>query len=136
MLIKKIKYIDFLGKEREEEFYFNYSKSDVNRLVMSTKEGLEAFLQRIVKEEDRSKMFTFLEEFILKSYGEVSDDGRAFIHSEEKSTWFSQTNAYAELLDEMIAGGDEAISDFVAAVLPKEKKENEPATITDMPATR
>lgn len=135
MLIKKIKYTDFLGQTREEEFMFNYSKADVNRIVMSTKEGLDKFLQRIVREEDRTKMFGFLEEFILKSYGEISDDGRAFIHSEEKSTWFSQTNAYAELLDEMIAGGDQAISDFVAAVIPKETKENmQAAEVKQIPA--
>ena len=123
MLVKKIKYEDFLGNQREEEFYFNYSKADVNRLMFSTKEGLPDFLKRIVKEEDRTKMFGFLEEFVLGSVGEISPDGRQFIKNEELSTAFKQTNAYSELLDEFIEGGDQAISDFIAAVIPKEAKE-------------
>ena len=119
MLTKTITYEDFLGQKRTEDFMFNYSKADVQRLVMSTKEGLPAFLQRIVREEDRTKMFGFLEEFVLKAYGQVSADGRRFEKSDELSTWFSQTNAYSELLDEFIRGGDKAISDFINAVIPK-----------------
>lgn len=126
MLTKTITYTDFLGKERTEDFMFNYTKADVQRLLFSTKEGLPDFLKRIVREEDRTKMFGFLEEFVLKAYGEVSADGRRFIKSDELSEGFKQTNAYSELLDEFIDGGDEAISAFVNAVVPKEAlKENE-----------
>lgn len=123
MLVKKIKYTDFLGKEREEEFYFNYSKADVNRLMFSTKEGIGDFLKRIVREEDHTKMFRFLEEFILNAYGEISSDGRQFIKNEELSTGFKQSNAYSELLDEFIDGGEDAIADFINAVVPKETAE-------------
>lgn len=123
MLIKTIKYEDFLGNMREEDFYFNYSKADVNRLMFSTKEGLAEFLKRITKEEDRHKMFAFLEEFILGSVGEVSSDGRQFIKNEEISTRFKQSNAYSELLDEFIDGGDMAIAEFINAVVPKETAE-------------
>lgn len=126
MLTKTITYTDFLGKERTEDFMFNYTKADVQRLLFSTKEGLPDFLKRIVREEDRTKMFGFLEEFVLKAYGEVSADGRRFIKSDELSEGFKQTNAYSELLDEFIDGGDEAIAAFVNAVVPKEAlKENE-----------
>ena len=133
MLVKTITYTDFLGKERTEDFYFNYSKADVNRIVMSTKEGLEAFLQRIVKEEDRTKMFGFIEEFILKAYGEISPDGRKFVKSEELSEGFSQTNAYSVMLEEMIEGGDQAFSDFIAAVLPP-REEAKSSNIVDATA--
>ncbi len=122
MLIKKITYTDYNGVTRTEEFMFNYSRADASRLVMSTKEGLEAFLKRIAREEDRTKMFGFLEEFILKAYGEKSDDGRRFIKSEELSTAFSQTEAYSVLLMELLDGGDKAISDFVNAVVPKSEE--------------
>lgn len=119
MLVKKITYTDYNGNTRTEEFMFNYSRADASRLVMSTKEGLEAFLARITREEDRTKMFGFLEEFILKAYGEKSDDGRRFIKSEELSTAFSQTEAYSVLLMELLDGGDEAIAGFINAVVPK-----------------
>jgi hypothetical protein len=139
MLVKTITYEDFNGRTRTEEFRFNYSKADVSRLQMSTKEGLDKFLERIVKEEDRTKMFGFLEEFILKAYGEISEDGRRFVKSEELSTGFSQTNAYSALLEEFIEGGDKAISDFVAAVIPKTDNQPQdhkaPAQIAEMPKT-
>lgn len=148
MLVKRIKYVDFLGNTRDEEFYFNYSKADVNRLMFSTKEGLGEFLKRITREEDRTKMFGFLEEFILGAYGEVSHDGRQFIKNEELSTSFKQSNAYSELLEEFIEGGDIAVSNFINAVVPKETAEamakareeaeaeekKEVASISQMPA--
>lgn len=136
MLVKTITYTDFLGQTRTEDFYFNYSKSDVNRLVMSTKEGLMEFLKRITREEDRTKMFGFIEEFILKAYGEISPDGRQFIKNEELSTGFKQTNAYAELIDELINGGDQAFSDFIKAVIPKEETAAmaESSKVTEIPA--
>lgn len=148
MLVKKIAYTDFLGNRREEEFYFNYTKADTNRLMFSTKEGLQAFLQRIIREEDRTKLFGFIEEFILGSYGEISPDGRQFIKSEQLSTSFKQTNAYSELIEEIVKGGDEAFAEFVRGVLPKDlvdtidKVNNEASpvvtettgTVTPMPA--
>ena len=91
--------------------------------MFSTKEGLQKFLQRIIKEEDNEKLFGFMEEFILNAYGEVSDDGRRFIKSPELSESFKQTNAYGELMDEFIEGGDKAFSAFVNAVMPKDLME-------------
>lgn len=138
MLIKKITYTDYRGQVREEEFFFNYSRADASRLVMSTKEGLEEFLKRIAREEDRTKMFGFLEEFILKAYGEISTDGRQFIKSEEAAKAFSQTEAYSVLLMELLNGGDQAISEFINAVVPQpeevEKKDEKPAlSVVDQP---
>lgn len=145
MLVKKIKYEDFLGNTRDEEFYFNYSKADVNRLMFSTKEGLADFLKRITREEDRHKMFAFLEEFILGSVGEISPDGRQFIKNEELSNRFKQSNAYSVLLDEFIDGGDQAIADFINAVTPKDfakvvqevqkAQEQDTSNIAQLPAT-
>lgn len=142
MLIKKIKYEDFLGKIREEDFYFNYSKADVNRLMFSTKEGLGEFLKRIAREEDHTKMFGFLEEFVLGAYGEISPDGRQFIKNEALSTAFKQSNAYSELLEEFIQGGDQAVSDFINAVVPKDtaeaiaKAKEEENKVTQLPVTQ
>lgn len=135
MLVKKIRYTDYKGQVREEEFFFNYSRADASRLVMSTKEGLEEFLKRIAREEDRTKMFGFLEEFILKAYGEISADGRQFVKSDELSRSFSQTEAYSILLMELLDGGDKAISDFINAVVPKpeevpQKNEDEKPALT------
>ena len=120
MLIKTINYTDFLGNNRKEDFCFNYSKADTNRLMFSTKEGLQKFLKRIIREEDNTKLFGFMEEFILNAYGEISDDGRRFIKSPELSKAFKETNAYSELLDEFIKGGDEAFAEFVKGVIPKD----------------
>lgn len=133
MLVKKIKYTDFLGNEREEEFYFNYSKADTNRLLFSTKEGLQKFLQRIIREENNEKLFGFMEEFILNAYGEVSPDGRQFIKNEALSTSFKQTNAYSELMDEFIKGGEKAFSDFVNAVIPKDMQVEATKEAADKP---
>ena len=119
---------------------YYYSDADVNRMMFSTKEGLGEFLKSIVREEDQQKMFHFLEEFILGAYGEVSADGRQFIKKRDGellSEGFMQSNAYSALLNEFIAGGDKAISDFINAVVPQATKEAiEKAQKEDKPVFR
>ena len=59
---------------------------------------------------------------ILNSYGEKSDDGKRFIKSEEMKEGFKQTNAYSELVMELVSDENKA-ADFVNALVPKKLSE-------------
>lgn len=124
MLKKTIKYNDFNGNEREEDFYFNLMQSEIAELELSTVGGFTESIQKIIQTQDGPEIIKQFKKIILKSYGEKSADGKRFIKSDELSEAFSQTNAYSELFMEL-ATDDEAASAFINGIVPDELKQDE-----------
>lgn len=121
MLKKTITYIDYNGAERTEDHYFNLSKGELVEMEMSVNGGLTEFYNRIAKAQDAPALFKTFKDLILKSYGEKSLDGKRFIKSEELSIAFTQTEAYSELLEELVTNS-EAAAEFFNGILPKNIK--------------
>nr|DAZ28357.1 MAG TPA: hypothetical protein [Caudoviricetes sp.] len=119
MLKKNIKYVDYDGNERTEDFYFNLNKAEVIELQLGTVGGLTKTLEKIVQEKDASRIIEYFKTLILKAYGEKSADGRRFIKSQELRDAFEQTEAYSELFMELASNAQMA-AEFVNGVLPKE----------------
>lgn len=119
MLKKNIKYVDYDGNERTEDFYFNLNKAEVIELQLGTVGGLTKTLEKIVQEKDASRIIEYFKTLILKAYGEKSADGRRFIKSQELRDTFEQTEAYSELFMELASNAQMA-AEFVNGVLPKE----------------
>ena len=119
MLKKNIKYVDYDGNERTEDFYFNLNKAEVIELQLGTVGGLTKTLEKIVQEKDASRIIEYFKTLILKAYGEKSADGRRFIKSQELRDAFKQTEAYSELFMELASNAQMA-AEFVNGVLPKE----------------
>lgn len=122
MLTKQITYTDFFGVERTETFYFNLSQSELVEMQFGTAGGLGAMIQKVVDAKDQQTIIRVFRELILKSYGEVSPDGRRLMKSEELSKAFSETNAYDKLYMEL-STDDMAAADFINGVVPKEISE-------------
>lgn len=118
MLKKTIKYVDYNGVERTEDFYFNLSKAEVAEMELSADGGYGAMIENIVNSKDNKQILATFKELILKAYGEKSPDGKRFIKNKEVSEAFSQTEAYSELFMEL-ALDEKAASDFVNGILPK-----------------
>lgn len=119
MLKKNIKYVDYDGNERTEDFYFNLNKAEVIELQLGTVGGLTKTLEKIVQEKDASRIIEYFKTLILKAYGEKSADGRRFIKSQELRDAFEQTEAYSELFMELASDAKMA-AEFINGVLPKE----------------
>lgn len=119
MLKKNIKYVDYDGNERAEDFYFNLNKAEVIELQLGTVGGLTKTLEKIVQEKDTSRIIEYFKTIILKAYGEKSADGRRFIKSQELRDAFEQTEAYSELFMELARDAKMA-AEFINGVLPKE----------------
>lgn len=124
MLKKRIKYTDYDGNEREEDFYFNLSKAELIELELSTEGGLEQMIQKITDTRDMPKLIELFKRLILMSYGEKSENGKRFIKSKELSDAFAQTEAYSELFMEL-ATDDKAASEFVNGIVPQGLAEDE-----------
>lgn len=120
MLVKKMKYVDFKGNEREEELYFNMPKNELLKMsVADGEDDIEAILDRIIKTKDNKKIYTMFEELILNAYGEVSEDGRSFKKSPEIREAFSQTAVFSELVMELMLNSEEA-NNFILGILPSD----------------
>lgn len=122
MLKKEITYTDYDGNERTEEFRFNLTEAEVAEMELSAQGGMERMINKIVQTRDSAQLVKLFKEVILKSYGEVSDDGRRFIKSPELSAEFSQTEAYSQLFMEL-ATDSEAATAFVNGIMPKPREE-------------
>ena len=116
MLSKTITYVDFNGDKREETFMFNISRAEMVRMETSINGGLRAFLKLIIAENDTPKIMEYFEKFIRESIGRKSLDGKRFEKSEEIANEFFQSEAWSELLMELI-NVPNAASDFVNATL-------------------
>lgn len=119
MIKKTITYMDYNGKERTEDFYFNLTKAELMEMAMSTTGGLDQLLHNIISAQDNSRLVALFKELVLKAYGVKSADGRRFIKSKELSDEFSQTEAYSDLFMELSSNEEYAIS-FVNGIVPQE----------------
>lgn len=111
-----ITYNDLNGVQRTEDFYFDLSKPEIVKMQASAKGGYDVQLRSIAADMNGAKIMEFFENFITKSYGEKSEDGRRFMKSEEISRSFMETPAY-EVLFEKLVTNDKYAADFVNAVM-------------------
>ena len=122
MVVKKIKYTDFNGVEREEEFMFNLTEAEITEMELTTDGGLSDSIKKIISAQDTPQIIETFKMLLLKSYGEKSADGRRFIKSDELSKEFTQTNAYSQLFMEL-AYDDKAAVAFINGIIPEGMRE-------------
>lgn len=119
MLKKLIKYVDYDGRERSENFYFYMSKAELMEMELGTVGGMQNLIQLIIDKQDIPKIMEAFKTIILKAYGEKSADGRRFVKSAELSEAFSQTEAYSNLYMELITNADAAAA-FINGIVPED----------------
>ena len=123
MLKKTIKYTDYDGNEREEDFYFNLSKAEVTEMELSKEGGMYEYIKKISAAQNAPELIKLFKEIITKSYGEKSLDGKRFIKNKELTEAFTQTEAYSELFVELASNADEAVK-FINGIMPKNMNAN------------
>lgn len=136
MVKKTITYTDLNGVERTEDFYFDMSKPEIVKMQASAKGGYDVQLKSIAANLNGALIMEFFEDFIKKSYGEKSEDGRRFVKSPELSEAFMQTPAYEVLFEELITD-DKKAAEFVNAVMRVNglKTETTSASVVNTTAT-
>lgn len=124
MFKKTIKYTDFDGLERKEDFYFNLTKAELLEMQMSIDGGLRGHLERIIKTQSQPELIKMFKDIIMRAYGEKSADGKRFMKSDEIRQNFECTEAYSELFMELATNSD-AAAEFINALLPADFKSTE-----------
>ncbi len=122
MVVEKIKYTDFNGLEREEEFMFNLTEAEITEMELTTDGGLSDSIKKIIAAQDTPEIIKVFKMLLLKSYGEKSADGRRFVKSDKLSEEFAQTNAYSQLFMKL-ATDDKAAVAFINGIMPDSMQE-------------
>ena len=122
MVVEKIKYTDFNGLEREEEFMFNLTEAEITEMELTTDGGLSESIKKIIAAQDTPEIIKVFKMLLLKSYGEKSADGRRFVKSDKLSEEFAQTNAYSQLFMKL-ATDDKAAVAFINGIMPDSMRE-------------
>ncbi len=130
MLKKLIKYTDYNGNERQENFYFNLNKAELMEMETEVTGGMRQLLESIMEKQDIPKIMSAFKTIILKSYGEKSPDGRLFNKSPELSNAFTHTEAYNVLYIELLSDAKKAAA-FITALMPEDMRgDREENTLT------
>lgn len=118
MFKKKVKFEDFNGKEREEEFYFNLSLAEMLEMENSAVGGKAAYLSRLADEGNPTKLMSEFGKIILLAIGEKTMDGQ-FVKSDDIRRRFEFSGAYSALFMELMKDDKLAVA-FVKGVIPKD----------------
>lgn len=134
MYKKTIKYEDFDGNEREEDFYFNISEAELLDWELSNDGGLDALIGKIIQTKNVPMLMNIFKDVIARSYGEKSLDGKRFTKSPEILENFKSTNAYSWLFMELATNTEFAI-EFIKNIVPGKirAKMNEDTNVTAIP---
>lgn len=119
MIKKRIKYEDFDGVEREEDFYFNLTKTELVKWNYSESGGLEEAVKKIIDTKDAKELLKIYDKIITMSYGVKSPDGKKFVKSEEITNDFKDTNAYDVMFIEYLSH-PESFNAFIDGIMPKD----------------
>lgn len=120
MLKKHIKFNDYNGQEREDDYRFNLNDSELTKwLTTSGEYTLDKIVERLAKEKNGKKIMEIFEDLIHRSYGKMSLDGVRFEKSEEIWLDFYQTEAYSVLFMELVTDAKKA-AEFVNGVVSKD----------------
>lgn len=117
MLKKTVKYTDYNGVERTEDFYFNLNKAEIMEMEMMTKGGMAEMIQKIVAAQDAPAIIKIFKDLVLQAYGVKSPDGKRFIKNDEVRDEFVQSEAYSIIFMELATDAD-AAAKFVNGIIP------------------
>lgn len=118
--IKKT-YKDFFGTERTEVFRFNLMKSEIAEMELSKNGGFAERIQAIIDAKDDAKILAIFKDFVLNSYGEVSEDGKYFMKNDTIRNKFECMQAYSDIFTELAFDSEKA-EKFINGIVPEDMR--------------
>lgn len=119
MISKTIKYEDFEGNEIEKTFHFHISKAELAELnIQEDGTTLADSIATITRSETGIReVLDIFKMVVTEAVGRRSEDGSRFAKSDDARSEFLDTDAYSELLFNMLDDPDFATR-FIQGILP------------------
>lgn len=108
MLVKNITYTNFDGETVTEPFYFNLTQAEIIQLEAYYEKygGVRGAMNEALKTKSLAGIESVLRTIIGKAYGERPSGSKKILKSAEISDTFFSTEAYSELLFELLESSD------------------------------
>lgn len=133
MIKRTVKYKDFLGNTREDEFRFNLTEDEMMDLVKEDEMFSQDHIAHVMEIKDGIEMYRILRRMILASYGVLTEDGKVFRKPAEALYDFAHSAAYAQLLEDLTGTEDFGkLKSFIMGIIPSkyaERLANDPQMI-------
>lgn len=119
MISKTVKYEDFNGNQVEQTYHFHISKAELADLNFQEDGGsLAESLATVAQNETGIReVLDIFKRIVVAAVGRKSEDGSRFSKSDDARSELMDTDAYSELLFEMLDNPDFA-SRFIQGILP------------------
>lgn len=112
-------YTNFAGAETTETLRFNLTETELRDLIRKNKMFNADFLSYVSKEQNLMSMMDVIQELVIVSYGEISEDGRHFRKSEAMALDFVQSAAYEAFLNKLLDTEDgHEFMEFLMGIFP------------------
>ena len=136
MIEKTIKYNDLRGNEVEDTFYFNLTKSEAMEIAFEDFDGMKfSQVLKAIQETENARIVLSVFKNVLRQAVGIKQEtprGEILVKPDWLKEWFTATDAYSELLEEMLTNQDYAAK-FIGGILPKElQKEFNPENLQDL----
>lgn len=119
MYCKKITYTDYNDIPHTEEFYFNLNRAEILNMLMTDSDAtLDQVFEYFRQTRNGKALLKMVEDLVKSSYGVKSPDGKRFIKTPEITEAFVQSEAYSELLFELLNDAN-ATAEFFVGIVPK-----------------
>lgn len=121
MITKTIRYFDFDENEIKKDFAFHLSKAEITELnFLEDGSTLDEVIIKMSNDSTNVRqIMDILKDILRKAVGRKSDNGTRFIKDEEAISELFDTDAYSELLIEIMTDTKKA-AEFVTGILPKD----------------
>ena len=119
MLAKPITYKDpFSGENVTETFYFNITTAEMLDIEARYNGSIMGAIKRVLNSRDLESIIEIFKYLIGKAYGERPLNTNKFVKSKEATDAFLSSDAYSELMFELLED-KEAASEFFTHVFPE-----------------
>ena len=119
MFKKTIKFKSFDGEDREKDFYFHLSNSEL-ALLSAGADDMKARVERIMKAKDNLAILHELRNLVSLACGIRSEDGERFIKTPEAQSELLDSPAFDALLFELFVGKNAV--EFFSKLVPESQQ--------------
>ena len=125
MIKKTVKYTDYNGVEVKEDFFFHLNKAELTEMRFSNGGDYASMVQKAVDTKNPQELIEIFKEFLQKSYGEKSADGKFYKTDENGRPLIRNlisSAAYEKIYMEL-GTDDKAAAEFINGVVPSDMAE-------------
>lgn len=136
MYRKEFTYTNLNGEEKTVQLLFNLSLKEARSFIAKYTDGkieekeINKAFTKLIDSKDYEKMLELIEDLMLCSYGEKSEDGEHFIKNDDIRKNFSESYTFAEFFEALVMDNVE-LTNFIQHVIPSKKDKEVTASVVN-----